>query len=175
MRRWLAAAALVLVAVVAVYYFAIRDDDGAHKVAPPRPAATIGEGSDAVVISATGAVMAGAPVPEDPALPRLPLSEPPKGGQLAGPALEQVRVLAAAPKALRPYVASSSYGESGVDVELTSGIELGFGEAARAERKWRAAAAILADPQITALDYVDLRAPSRPAVYGSGHLLPPAP
>lgn len=175
MRRWLAAAALLLVAAAAVYFFAIRDESVAPKVAAPRPAATIGEGSDAVVVSATGAVLPGVPVPEDPALPRLPLSDPPKGGQLAGPALEQARVLGAAPKALRPYLASSYYGESGVDVELTSGIELRFGDAAKAERKWKAAAAVLADPSITALDYVALYSPSRPAVWGSGHLLPPAP
>ena len=87
--------------------------------------------------------------------------------------LEQVRVLAAAPPALRPYVAGSQFGESGVEVELSSGIELRFGSAGDAERKWRAAAAVLADPSITALDYVDLTAPGRPAVGGSGHTLPP--
>ena len=74
--------------------------------------------------------------------------------------LEQARVLGAAPAALRPYLASSYYGESGVDVELTSGIELRFGEPRRAARKWKAAAAVLADPSITALDYVDLHAPA---------------
>ena len=40
-----------------------------------------------------------------------------KAAALQGPALEQVRVLAAAPAALRPYVEGSYYGESGVDVE----------------------------------------------------------
>ena len=73
--------------------------------------------------------------------------------------LEQAQVLGAAPPALRPYVEGSYYGESGVDVELTSGIELRFGDASQAARKWRAAAAVLADPSITALDYVDLHAP----------------
>jgi hypothetical protein len=34
---------------------------------------------------------------------------------------------------------------------------------------------VLADPSITAFDYVDLHAPSRPAIYGEGHSLPPAP
>ena len=41
---------------------------------------------------------------------------------------------------------SSFYGESGVDVELRSGIELRFGDASRAIEKWKAAAAVLADP-----------------------------
>jgi cell division septal protein FtsQ len=120
-------------------------------------------------------VLAWLPLPEGAKVPQLPLSEPPKGGQLAGSALQQARVLAATPAALRPYVASSHYGESGVDVELTSGIELRFGDAAQAEKKWKAAAAVLADPKLTTLDYVDLHAPGRPAVGGSGHTLPPSP
>jgi hypothetical protein len=115
------------------------------------------------------------PLPEDPPLPLLPLDEPPKGGRVRGPALEQVRVLAAVPDALRPYVESSSFGESGVDVTLTTGIELRFGDATQARRKWRAAAAILANPEITALDYVDLHAPNRPSFEGSENELPPAP
>jgi cell division septal protein FtsQ len=69
----------------------------------------------------------------------------------------------------------SFYGKSGIDVELRSGVELRFGDASRAAEKWRAAATVLADPAITALDYVDLQAPQRPAVYGSGHALPPVP
>lgn len=173
-RRLIAIALVVAVAAVGLYYFLLRDESVAPQVHAPRPAATIGSGSDAVVVSSSGAVLAWFPVPEDPPLPQLPLSEPPKGGRLAGPALEQARVLGAVPPALRPYVASSRYGESGVDVELTTGIELGFGDASQAARKWKAAAAVLADPTIVALDYVDLQVPSRPAVSGSGHLLPPA-
>jgi hypothetical protein len=72
-------------------------------------------------------------------------------------------------------VARSYYGESGVDVELTSGIELRFGSSAAAARKWRTAASVLADPTITALDYVNLLAPGHAAVGGSGHTLPPLP
>jgi hypothetical protein len=83
--------------------------------------------------------------------------------------------LGAAPEALRPYVARSYYGESGVDVELTTGIELRFGDAAKAKRKWAAAAAVLADPSITALTYVDLHSPSRPSFGGSEHELPAVP
>ncbi len=43
----------------------------------------------------------------------------------------------------------------------------------RVRRQLDDAAAVLADPSITALDYVDLHAPRRPAVGGSGHTLPP--
>jgi hypothetical protein len=172
-KRRAAAAALVVVAAAAVYMFVVRDQRVAPTVSVPQPAATIGEGSEAVVVSSRGWVVPWMPVPEEPPLPRLPVTELPKRGRLAGPALEQARVLGAVPDALRPYVAGSYYGESGVDVELTSGIELRFGDAGKAVRKWRAAAAVLADPTITALDYVNVRSPSRPAVGGSGHLLPP--
>jgi hypothetical protein len=140
------------------------------------PVALIGaESEDPVAVAADGTILAWFPVPEESTLPSLPLDVPPEGPRLRGPMLEQVRVLGATPPALRPYVARSYYGESGVDVELDSGIELRFGEATRAARKWRAAAAVLADPSIESLDYVDLHAPSRPATGGSGHTLPPIP
>jgi len=173
--RWAVGALVAVLAAVAVYWFAIRQDTAEPTVLVPRLAATIGEGSEAIGISADGSMVRWLPLPEDPPLPRLPLESPPKGGRVKGPALEQVRVLAAVPDELRPYVESSFYGDSGVDVNLTTGIELRFGDATRAKKKWRAAAAVLADPEITALDYVDLHAPSRPSYDGEEHELPPAP
>lgn len=168
----------VLVAVlllVGVYWFAIRQATAEPRVLVPRLAATIGEGSEAIGVAADGGLVRWLPLPEEPPLPRLPLDGPPKGGRVKGPALEQVRVLAAVPDALRPYVESSFYGESGVSVDLTTGIELRFGDASQVMKKWRAAAAVLADPEVTALDYVDLHAPSRPSFGGSEHELPTLP
>jgi hypothetical protein len=172
-RRWAIIAAALVVAVGAIYWVAIRDSTVAAKVDVPRATATIGTGSDAVAVGPDGQILAWLPVPEDALLPYLPLGSVPKGGRLAGPVLEQARVLGHAPAALRPYIESSYYGESGVDVNLRSGIELRFGDASQVSAKWKAAAAVLADPSITALDYVDLHAPRRAAVYGSGHTLPP--
>jgi hypothetical protein len=60
-----------------------------------------------------------------------------------------------------------------VDVNLHSGIELRFGSASRAAEKWRSAAAILADPSVTDIGYVDLHSPTHAATGGSGHSLPP--
>jgi hypothetical protein len=171
-RRWPAVAAILVVAVVAIYWFLIRDTTVTAKVHVPELTSTIGTGEDAVGVSSTGKIIDFLQVPEEPPLPRLPLDEVPESGHLAGPVLEQAKVLGAAPVAFRPYVERSYYGESGVDVDLTSGIELRFGDASRAELKWKAAAAILADPSITALDYVDLHAPGRPTYEGEGHLLP---
>lgn len=139
------------------------------------PVAVIGSGSSAVPVAADGTVLAWLPPPEEGSLPRLPLEAPPKGPRLQGPMLEQTRILGAALPELLPYVESSSYGESGVDVILSSGIELLFGDATDAARKWRAAAAVLADPEVTALDYVNVVAPGHPSTGGSGHTLPPIP
>lgn len=185
MARWLAAlkrwrwpaAAVVLAAALgfAAYLLLLGNETVAPRVLPLEAAARIGSGEDAVAVAADGTLMTLVKVEEDEDLPALPLGEPPKNGRLAGPVLQQARVLGAAPPALRPLVERSFYGESGVDVILDAGIELRFGDASQAERKWRAAAAILADPEISALDYVDLHAPSRPAAYGEGHELPVLP
>jgi hypothetical protein len=174
-RRSIAILLVVLAAVVGTYWFAIRTKTAEPHVQVPKLAAMIGEGEEAVGVAGTGAAVRWLPLPEDPPLPRLPLDEVPKGGRVKGTALEQVRVLAAVPNDLRPYVESSYFGESGVDVNLTTGIELRFGDASQAPRKWKAVAAILADPSVIALDYVNVIAPSRPTYYGSEHELPPAP
>jgi hypothetical protein len=169
--------AVVLVVIAAGFVFQklFGDETVTGTVQVPIPVATIGEGEEAIAVTANGAIVRWWPLDEGPELPQLPLAEPPRGGQLAGPMLEQARMLGAAPAALQPYLASSRYGESGVDVETTAGIELRFGDAAQAKLKWKAAAAVLADPEIGALDYVDLNAPTHPSYGGSGHALPPAP
>jgi hypothetical protein len=166
---------LAVIAAGALFQIFFGDKTVTGTVLVPVPAATIGSGEDAIAVTARGAIVPWFPLPDESELPTLPLSEPPKGGRLAGPMLQQARVLGAAPAALRPYLASSYYGESGVDVETTAGIELRFGDASQAAQKWKSAAAVLADPTITALDYVDLYAPKHPAYGGSGHTLPPPP
>ena len=173
MRRWLIGLGVALLALALVYWFGVRNSTVEPHLKSLQPAATIGTGSDAVAVTSDGQTLTWLPLSGEEQLPSLPLSEPPKGGKLAGPVLQQARVLGAAPAALRPYLDSSYYGETGVDVILRSGIELRFGDASQAAAKWKAAAAVLADPSITALDYVDLHAPGRPAVGGSGHTLPP--
>jgi len=174
-RRALLAAAALAAAAVAAYLLLLRDTEAEPRLVSSEPAAAIGSGEQAVAVSADGRLLAWLPPPGEGSLPALPLEAPPEAGRLRGPALAQARVLGAVPAALLPYVDGSRYGESGVTVELDSGIELRFGDAGQARRKWRAAAAVLADPSITALDYVDVLVPSHPAVGGSGHALPPLP
>jgi len=168
-----------VILTVILVAFVVQKVFGGKTVAPnlvsSEPVAVIGSGSEAVAVADDGTVLTWLALPEDNSLPQLPLSSAPKGSRVKGTVLEQVRVLAAVPSGLRPYVTSSRFGESGVDVTLTPGIELRFGNAGQAARKWKAAAAVLADPETATLDYVDLHAPGRPTVGGSGHTLPPAP
>jgi hypothetical protein len=171
-RRLIAGAVAVLALALAAHFLLFGETKVEPKLRDAVPTSVIGSGEDAVGVSANGVLLASLPAPEDGMLPALPLAEPPAGGRLSGPVLEQARVLGAAPTAIRPCIGGSRYGESGVDVELRSGIELRFGDASRVDEKWRSAVAVLADPSIVALDYVDLHSPGRPAVYGEGHVLP---
>ena len=175
MRRRAIVAVLAVAVLAVAYLLVFRDSSVAPHLTSALPTSVIGSGDEAVGVSADGVVLVSQGPPEEAdSLPALPLGAPPKGGRLAGPMLEQARVLGAAPAAFRSCVAGSSYGESGVDVELRSGIELRFGDASRAAEKWSSAATVLADPSITALDYVDLHSPTRPDYGGEGHALPPA-
>jgi hypothetical protein len=163
------------VAGSAAYWLLLRSTAVEPRFSGTRSVAVIGAGSEAVPVAADGSIQRWLPAPGQGALPTLPPSAAPEKPRLAGTLLQQVRVLAAAPRPLRSHLRSSSYGGNGVDVELGSGIELRFGSAARARVKWKAASAVLADPEVTALDYVDVEAPGHPAVGGSGHALPAAP
>jgi hypothetical protein len=175
--RVIAGAILAVLVLLAAYWFLVRQGSAEPQVLVPRLAAAIGEGENAVGVAANGALVRSLPLPEEPPLPRLSLETPPKdGGRVKGPALEQVHVLAAVPDEMRPYVESSGFSEdTGVVVTLTTGVELIFGDDSQVAKKWRAAVAVLADPEVTALDYVNLQAPGRPSYGGSEHELPSAP
>jgi cell division protein FtsQ len=173
--RWPALALCLLAAIAVVYLALLRDSAAEPRLVSSEAVAVIGSGSSTVAVAGDGTILTWLRLPAEPQLPRLPLEALPQAPRVQGPALEQVRVLAGAPAALRPYVIASRAGESGVDVELSSGIELRFGDSSAVARKWRAATAVLADPEVASLDYVDLHAPAHPAVYGSGHTLPALP
>jgi Cell division protein FtsQ len=171
-RRPAIVLAVVLLALAAGWFFIVRDEQVEPHLTVELPIAMIGSGDEAVGVSPDGRVLSWQGPPEADSLPVLSIEMPPQDGRLAGPALQQAKVLGAAPGALRSCIAASSYGETGVVVELRAGIELDFGDAARLEQKWATAAAVLADTTITALDYVNLHAPNRPALRGSGQILP---
>jgi hypothetical protein len=172
-------AALIVVALaivaVAVYWFALRGSSTPTAEAqPPHAVAQIGEGKTVIAVGNDGKLL-GARSTKKGQLPVLPVKQKPSGKHVRGHILEEVHLIAAAPKALRRYIAKGGYGETGVDLELTSGIEIRFGDDLEAARKWKAAAAVLADPSVTLLSYVDVHSPTHPAKGGEAQELPPAP
>jgi len=173
-RRIALAILVVAIAALAVYWFALRDTSAPTTSSESsRPVAQIGEGKQVLIIAADGRVIRTASG-KSSHLPVLPLKGRPKGDRVRGHVREQVNVLAAAPKAIRRFIVGTDYGKTGVDVETSSGIEIRFGDDRGAEKKWKAAAAVLADPSVTVLSYVDVHAPTRPTVGGEKHELPPA-
>jgi cell division protein FtsQ len=124
-------------------------------------------GGTSVLVGGDGTLLHGVEIPEDGGFPAIELGEmPPR--RLAGEPLEQALVAGAAPDPLRPLIDGLDYTEEhGVEVTLEGGIPVRFGTSARAEQKWEAAAAVLADERLETLTYLDVRVPERPAVGGA--------
>jgi cell division protein FtsQ len=129
-----------------------------------RPVALAGDSK--VPVAADGMLLPGVEVDHDklPAIDAAVAEDAPALDETGG---EQAAVLGAAPEALVSVIEGAVYGADGVEVEVSGGISLLFGDASRATAKWGAAARILADPGLNALDYIDLRVPDRPAVGGA--------
>lgn len=121
-----------------------------------------GDGSGELLIATDGTVLGPAGDRAD-GLPSIRSGDPPEGDRLAGRSLSQALVLGGVPKELRPYVRFSDFGGEGVEVTLSNGLVLIFGAATQIEEKWKAAASVIADPELTDADYVDLTVPRRPA------------
>lgn len=143
------------------------------QVSERQPVLIAGAAGRQVPIAADGTLLPGLQV-DGSDLPELRVDSLPPSGRLSGDSLEEALVIGAAPAPLRPLIGNTSISRDyGVELTMRGGIELRFGDADRAEAKWAAAAAILADPKLTSLSYVDVRVPERPAV-GGGPTPPPA-
>lgn len=100
-------------------------------------------------------------------LPAVSIKTPPGGAKLTdGLALAEVRILAAAPAALRREVVRVFTGSRGLAVELRSGPDVAFGAPDRLAAKWASLAAVLAEPASAGGSLIDLSVPERPAVAG---------
>jgi len=96
-------------------------------------------------------------------MPLIEAEEAPSGARAAGGTLTLTRVLSGAPEALLAQATTATVEvDDGPVVEVGPGIELRFGDASRADLKWSAAAAVLADPSLDNAVYIDLAVPSRP-------------
>jgi cell division protein FtsQ len=130
-----------------------------------RPPALVAQaGGREVPIAADGTLLSGVSAASELDLPVVELGGLPQSGKLTGEPLEQALVAGAVPDELRPLIEDISYSKDyGVVLTMKGGIPIRFGPGARAEAKWAAAAAVLADPKLEALGYVDVRVPERPA------------
>ncbi len=122
-----------------------------------------GENEDALLIASDGTVL-GSPGDRVDALPSVTEGDPPEGGRLEGIALDQALVLGATPAELRSFVDQGEVTGDGVEVTLSNGLILLFGDPGQAAEKWKSAAAVIADPELSDAGYVDLTVPRRPAV-----------
>jgi cell division protein FtsQ len=131
-----------------------------------QPALVAHHGDQQEPVATDGSVLPGIEVPKS--LPQLEVASLPASGRLSGEALAEALTIGAAPAPLRPLIdGTTRSSEFGITVTMHGGIELKFGTASDLEAKWAAVAAILADPSVGSLTYVDVRAPQRPAVGGT--------
>jgi cell division protein FtsQ len=131
-----------------------------------RPVLVASDGQREVVVAAGGSVLPGVDA-SGLELPVLHVDDVPESGRLDGEALDEERVIAATPSPLAPLIETAATGDDyGIVVTLKAGIDVRFGSSSKSRAKWAAAAAVLADPKVTSLEYVDVRVPSRPAIGG---------
>jgi cell division protein FtsQ len=129
------------------------------------------QGDQSVAVAADGTLLLG--VKASGSLPQLQVESLPGSGKLSGPALAEALTIGASPPELLPLIDRAAVTHDyGVVVTMRGGIELRFGTAGNQAQKWAAAAAVLADPSLTSLTYVDVRVPQRPAVGGSSNPTP---
>ncbi len=134
------------------------------------PALLVKAGDQEVPAAADGTILNGVDVPGEDALPVLEVDgDLPTGARrLSDEPLQEALVVGAAPEPLRPLIEGVRYAKDyGVELTLKGGIPVRFGSGSRADAKWAAAAAVLADPELDALTYLDVRVPERPAAGGA--------
>jgi cell division protein FtsQ len=132
------------------------------------PAMFVDAGGEQVPAAADGTLLTGVQVADDEHLPVLEVGKIPAAGALDGDALQQALIVGATPEPLRPMVEEVGRDDDyGVVVTLRGGIPVRFGSGSRAAEKWAAAGAVLADPKLDSLTYLDVRVPERPAAGGA--------
>lgn len=129
------------------------------------PVARVELGGEAVAVSADAYLLRR--LEADTA--ELPLIEgAEESGRLDAEGAAQAAIVGAAPEQLRGVIDSASWSEDrgGVVLVMEDAPELRFGDGSEAERKWRAVAAVLTEPERGSPAYVDVRVPERPVSGG---------
>ena len=128
------------------------------------PVAAVRAGGGLTAVAADGTLLRGSATR---GLPVVAIRAARGGDRLGrGEALGAVRLMAAAPRALRGRVARVYLGPRGLTTTMDSGPKLYFGGAARRDAKWRAAAQVLGSSTSRGAAYLDLRIPERPVAGG---------
>jgi cell division protein FtsQ len=131
-------------------------------VVEQNPVAVAVAGGHRTVVSGDGTLLPN--VTPTTALPAITLQVAPAGAKLSGEPRREAALLAAAPPALLPRIASASDDPThGLTVSLRDGPQLYFGGAHRLAAKWSAAVAVLATASSAGAGYIDVTDPSRPA------------
>ena len=117
-----------------------------------------------VPVAADGKLLGGQPV--DRPLPRLDGRAARERGRGHETTLAAARVASAAPGPLGAWLERVERQGSGWVVELRNGPELRFGPLTELDRKWSAAAAVLAARSARGARFVDVRLPDRPSAGG---------
>ena len=130
------------------------------------PVAVLVSGDARIPVAGDGSVLAGLPT-EGP-LPEIHTQSAIPDRRLEpGAALDSARVAAGAPGVLLERLEQvERESERGLVVGVEDGPDLIFGSADRLEAKWAAALRVLADPDASGAEYVDVRIPERPAAGG---------
>ncbi len=128
------------------------------------PVAAVTAGAGLTAIARDGTLLRGSATR---GLPVVAIRPRRTGERIArGDALGAVRLLAAAPRALRARVERLYLGPRGLTTTMADGPKLYFGGAARPHAKWGAAAQVLASGTSRGAAYLDLRVPERPVAGG---------
>jgi cell division protein FtsQ len=140
------------------------------------PAMIASDGKGEVPVAADGTILPGVDLGSAAnKLPTLNVTHLHESGRLGGDPLQKALILGAAPEPLRPLIDGIGIEpQTGITVTLQGGFKVEFGPSTDAAEKWNAAAAVLADPKLHSLTYVDVRIPGRPAVGGAPPLDPAA-
>ena len=126
-----------------------------------RPAGYVEVGGGAVIASDGVVLATGLERPDGLAL--IKTESTTLAGRADGSTLDVAHVLGAAPEGIAAQVESGRVDpEYGPAVTLAGGVELRFGDTTRADLKWLAAGAVIADQDFEGAAYLDLSVPSRP-------------
>jgi cell division protein FtsQ len=130
------------------------------------PVALVAIAGDRVPVAADGTLLRDLAAPAG--LPTIPLALPPGGTRITdGPASLALQVIAAAPGALRAKIARVFRTRAhGLEVLLSAGPAIWFGDGTRLAAKWAAAVTVLADQSSAGARYIDVWVPERPSAGG---------